>query len=206
MQTAVGLEPPIPKEGWDKSKDKVLLFALLKEDEGEGSVHYMTSEELHKLPPFNRWPFYRFKPNFYNLRRDIVIQREAIAKRDADDFLIDLAAHPRSKLTRKGMFLRSDKKICRHYLTFENISKGVPRWDGSIACDLLSQDLKNAMETNTMVKEKELYLSRPKYQEYGLKMFRDKIAQHKRYIIEPTGWFTNETKKHGRHTTRKLKS
>ena len=98
----LGLEPPMPKEGWDNSKDKSLCTALLREH-GEGSIRYMSAEEVHQLSPFDRWPFYRFKPNFYNLR-DTVIHKEAIVEQDILDFLADLAAHPPKDITRKGMF------------------------------------------------------------------------------------------------------
>ena len=71
---------------------------------------------------------------------------------------------------------------------------GVPRWDTSIARQYLSHDLEIALRNNTMVKAQELYRSRPEYQQYTLKMFRDKIGQHKRYIIEPTGWVNKRNK------------
>jgi hypothetical protein len=44
------------------------------------------------------------------------------------------------------------------------------------------------------MKAKELWLSREEYQIYSLKEFRDHIAQHKRYIIEPTGFVNKRNK------------
>lgn len=192
----LGLEPPMPKEGWDKSKDKRLLATLLKQKD-EGSVRFMSAEEVHQLPPFNRWPFYRFDPNFYKLR-DTVILRETIAEQDEKDFLKDLTAHPPRDLTRKGefLFLSLSIEFTRESTNLVSI-QGVPPWDKSLARILLSQDLEEAIATNTMPKAQDLYRSRPQYQVYSEKMFRDKIAQHKRYIIEPTG-FVNKRNKQAR--------
>ena len=85
-----------------KFKDIILLSKLLR-DSSEGSVRFMQMqpEDLHKIPPFNRWPLYRFKPNFYSLR-DTVIMREEICNQDILDFEADLAAHPTSELTSRG--------------------------------------------------------------------------------------------------------
>jgi hypothetical protein len=100
IKRLLGLEPPAPKEGWDKSKDKALLARLLKVSSEDG-VSYMSAEKVHQLLPFDRWPEHRFKVNFLNLR-DTIIHREEIALQDIEDFKADLEAHPRSKLTRKG--------------------------------------------------------------------------------------------------------
>lgn len=117
IKRLLGLEPPAPKEGWDKSKDKALLARLLKVNSEDG-VRYMTAEQVHQLPPFDRWPEHRFKANFLNLR-DTVIHKEEIALQDIADFKADLAAHPRSKLTRKGETCNST--FCLLKWTFELI-------------------------------------------------------------------------------------
>ena len=53
------------------------------------------------------------------------------------------------------------------------------------------------IEKGTMVKAKELWESRDEYQAYSLEEFWNKIGQHKRDIIEPTG-FVNKRNKEAR--------
>ena len=50
------------------------------------------------------------------------------------------------------------------------------------------------IETGTMMKAQALWRSRDEYQVYSLTEFRNKIAQHKRYIVEPTGFVNNRNK------------
>ena len=93
----LGLEPPPPKESCEKSKDKAFLARLFC-DESQDGVRFMTPSAVHELFPFNRWPFDRFKPNFFNLC-DAILSREAIAKCNIKDFEADLAAHPPGQFT-----------------------------------------------------------------------------------------------------------
>ena len=67
-------------------------------------------------------------------------------------------------------------------------SKGVPRWDTSIARSFLKKDIEAADEAGTKLVPKDLWLLRDIYQMWSLKEFRNKISQFRRYKTQSAGW------------------
>jgi len=65
-------------------------------------------------------------------------------------------------------------------------SRGYPRWCGSEAERLLKADIDDGNLTG--IKPKDLHQSRPEYQAFPLKVFRDHIAQETRSRLGRSYW------------------
>lgn len=95
--------------------------------------------------------------------------------------------------------LRCDKKNDHP----PNNNTSYPRWHGSAAQKLLKEDVSNKLQE--AMKPRELRLTRPEYQEFPLKVFRDHVQQEIRERKERPYWMARAAKKKKEKANKKKK-
>ena len=141
---------PKQQPKWKNSVAKTVLTNEIL----EGNIGNQTTSELyHSNEEFQRFTRRNFCSNFSNLQRKLETNEEN-AIIDAELIKHDRKLHPRG----------------------ENTVAGYPFWDTSAARLLLESD----KTTKTNIKPKDLWMSRPEYQEFPLTVFRCHVHDIKR--------------------------
>jgi len=159
---------PKKPEPWKESQAKRTLKQMIL----RGETKNKSAREVYEMRvEFRAYEFKKFSPNFRNLC-DVLKRDQDKADSDAAALAHDRLIHPKGPETAKGC--------------------GYPRWDGSDAERLLTQDIDNGLhETH---KPQALYKTRPEYQHFPLKVFRDHIHQVLRARLERPYWLNRKKK------------
>jgi hypothetical protein len=142
---------------------------LLRQDILAGKVdESMKPKKIYEMrPEYKPYIYERFQSNYKNLLESI---KKDQAKADSDSAALahDFRLRPPVAYT----------------------SKGYPRWDGSNAQRFLKEDF-NAGKVEKFT-TMELRQSRPEYQDFPLKVFRDHIHQERRSRTETPYWMNRK--------------
>jgi hypothetical protein len=159
--------PEVKAVPWQHSEAKKVLTNDILDGTTTANMSarqvFATREELYA--PYKK----NFATNSRNLRKSLQSLQDR-ADEDQDAVLHDLAAFPRSPVHPRGH----------------------PRFDGSIAQQLLKQLVDNGEDEGLLPKE--IWLTRLEYQEFPLKVFRDHVSQERRRRCEKSYWL-NKNKK-----------
>ena len=145
-------KPSAPKPSpWRTSDAKKDLASLLDED-SDGRIHAMSVDDVYMLSPlFQVYEKANFKTNLKNLKESIRKTREqAVLHEEA---------------------LRHDRKL----VPVKPTPRGYPRFDTSVAKQLLEKDVKDNKHKG--IKPRIFQQSRPEYLDFPLDVFRKHIYQ-----------------------------
>jgi hypothetical protein len=163
------MEKPTPKDQpkWRNSVAKKILTNEIL----EGNIGNQTPSELYDSnDEFKKFPRRNFIANMSKLQQKLEIN-ESNARIDGEAIEHDRKLHPRGEKT----------------------AAGYPFWDTSAAKTLLETEL-SCITTNKM-KPIDLWMSRPEYQEFPLKVFRCHVNNMKRKTKASAYWENKNNRK-----------
>ena len=146
---------------WQDSRAKKLLRQDILD---KTVVESMKPKAIFEMrPEYKPYGLVNFRSNYYSLRKSIKSDQ---GKADSDSAALahDHLIHPVAAFT----------------------SEGYPRWEGSDAARLLKEDVNAGLHEN--VEPRVLRQTRPEYQAFPLKVFRDHIHQEVRSRTSRSYW------------------
>jgi hypothetical protein len=153
---------------WKDSEAKMLLQQDILD--GKVTASMKPKEVFEMRAEYKVYGMKNFRPNLYSLRSSISANQQK-ADSDAVALVHDRRIHPKVAHT----------------------PKGYPRWDGSEAQRLLKEDMESS-GTNRF-EPSVLRETRPEYEVFPLKVFRDHIYQEARMKTGSSYWMNKAKEK-----------